>query len=410
MPSIRKSKKNLSKNKKTHKRNNKRSSRSRKLRSVVRKMSGGRVNRADGIYYIDESEITVPEYEDSKYSGPTISNNTDICNFINKSDTYNSYPSFFKNAYDKYMETKDEIYLDKIYQARLSKTDSTLRYPLVKQLKFPNGVFFRASLSLTVINNEGKGNISCKQPTQLKDGEQPNPYTYIPEFKLPSFTIKGDTIKDKVLYLYKYISALQLESILISGLHSKYGGIEGAERGESTVYNDLGKMFVGLHKEQALFYYDKVGILAVLLICKIPIEFSKDINLGSDFNQDGYMDTFFVGIIPSKFISVEIGKEIFELNDANLNTILTQTIENEKSLLYDFNKIQIESLSDRIIKCFTPKQITYFTPTQITYFTPKQIESFTPEQIESFTPEQRESFTPEQKKILKISNIEEGHY
>jgi hypothetical protein len=41
MPSIRKSKKNLSKNKKTHKRNNKRSSRSRKSRSVVRKIKGG---------------------------------------------------------------------------------------------------------------------------------------------------------------------------------------------------------------------------------------------------------------------------------------------------------------------------------------------------------------------------------
>jgi hypothetical protein len=41
MPSIRKSKKNLSKNKKTHKRNNKRSTRSRKSHSVIRKMRGG---------------------------------------------------------------------------------------------------------------------------------------------------------------------------------------------------------------------------------------------------------------------------------------------------------------------------------------------------------------------------------
>jgi len=44
MPSIRKSKKNLSKNKKTQKRNSKRSSRSRKARSVARKMRGGDYN------------------------------------------------------------------------------------------------------------------------------------------------------------------------------------------------------------------------------------------------------------------------------------------------------------------------------------------------------------------------------
>jgi len=84
MPSIRKSKKNLSKNKKTHKRKSHSNSRSRKARSVVRKMRGGDDNCNDSIK--NEETIFIVYNDDENYN--QYNNNKLIYNGLYKTTSY----------------------------------------------------------------------------------------------------------------------------------------------------------------------------------------------------------------------------------------------------------------------------------------------------------------------------------
>lgn len=329
--------KNKNKNKKSIKRNSKLSSRSKKMRSNIRKMKGGEVITESTREYFNIKDTDVELKKDNYYINSEnlyFCKNSKIFEFINFGFSFfNSYDdkegiNLFDTAFDEKDKLERDKLLNEVYTDRKTKIEKE------NLIKLPTGVFLRTP--------------KWKNQNLYKKNEL--------QFKLPFFTVK-----ENFLYLYKAVSILQLKDIYEKGLNSKYGGIAGADIFEDIQEYDRGKMYIGKSILAATDYMEDI-VLSVLIILKIPVEMSYDINLASDFSTYGSfygsMGSYFVGSIPSKFIYIIVNDKEYLLNEKNITLAIQNVIEN-----------------------------------------------LTPEQIESFTPTIINSFTPEQKKLLNARKI-----
>jgi len=360
MPVSHKSKKNLSKKRKNIKR-------SKKTRNNIRKIKGGGVIINDSIkgkyYNIIDSDVEII-YSMNKYI--YLSKNNEICEFIlnNTNSYFNSNDGSIEN-FKKAIDEKDKIkkngLLDQVFTSRKTNIEKE------KLIKLPNSVYFR---------------------TPKHDN---NSYTKCIDFILPKFYVR-----DNFLYLYKVVSRLELHNIFDNGLHSKYGGFGGADRNLDMKIYDRGKMYIGISENETDFFMDRVTS-AILIIIRIPVEMSYDINLSANFNHNGYMDTYFIGIILKEYIYIAIRNkeetEYYELTPDNIKLAIQNL--NEEYEAYEFKKEIIESLTKEQIQSFTPEFLKLFSLVQIQSFTPKQRKFFLPEQLIGLEKEQLQILKPE---------------
>jgi len=368
-----------SKHKKSLKLNSKRSFCSKKMRTSVRKMEGGGIINDNNRKYFkitDEDVVYINNVNSFVKVYNTKTNK--ICEFIDNNNSYFNLnnPKVFENfnkAINEKDKTKRDIFLDLVYNERKTQIEQE------NLIKLPNGVFLRTPLL------KGK-NINCNNS----------------KFNNSKFILQYFEIKDELLYLYKIVSILQLKDIYEIGLTSKYGGIGGLLRSIEMQQYDRGKMYVRASKSKTDFFIGEIP-LSVLIIVKIPVEMSYDINLASDFDKFGSNDIYFVGSIPSKFIKIIVDNTEYDLTLENINLAITKL---KKYHIIELQTEIIESITPEIIQNLTPEQITYFKPEQIEYFIPEQIQSLTPEQIQSLTLEQIQSFKPEQIQSFKPEQIQ----
>ena len=365
MPVSLKSKKKFSKKRKNVKR-------SKKTRNHIRKLKGGGEiikDKDTGIIYynITDSDVEINQDIYSPGNYLYLSKNDNICKFIlKKFSNFNSNNidvASFKKAIDEPDKIEKNKLLDEVFNKRKDNIEEE------NLIKLPDGVYFRTP----------------------KHDNKTYPYEKCDnlKFKLPKFDVRNN-----FLHLYKVVSILDLHNILNNGLHSKYGGIGGSNRGLDLKINDRGKMYIGTAKEKTNFFMEYVT-LGILIIIRIPVEMSYNINLSANFNEEGYLDTYFIGIILKQYIYIEIrNKEkytYYELSQESIKlAIQNLNVEYEKHV---FTKEIIESL--------TKEQIQSFAPNLLKSFSNVQIQSFTPEQREMFLPEQLQGLTPEQLQVLK---------
>jgi hypothetical protein len=378
----RKSKKNISKKRKNVKR-------IKKTRKHIRKMKGGGEIINDPIkgkyYNIIDSDVEIIKDPYSRYNDIYLSKNKAICDFIfNNYYNFNSNNEdlqFFKKAIDEKDKFEKNKLLDQVFKLRKNNIEKE------RLIKLPNSVYFR-----TPINND-ISNTNCNN---------------IVKFKLPKFDVR-----DNFLYLYKVVSRLELHNILDNGLHSKYGGVGGADRELNIKIGDRGKMYIGTSKDKTDYFMDLVTA-GILIIIIIPVEMSYNINLSANFNHNGYMDTYFIGIILKQYIYIEIrNKGItknYELTPENIKLALQNL--NETYETYSFKKEIIESLTKEQIQSFTSEFLKLFSLVQIQSFTPEQRQFFLPEQLQGLTKEQLQILKPEQNNRLSSNyfSFEKNNY
>jgi len=256
----------------------------------------------------------------------------------NKSDI-----PYFHNAIREHnVELRDAL-LDKVYLSRKADIESE------RLLHFPEDIYFRTPLLDTFYN-------------KLKFS--------VGDFKIPKFIVK-----DKFLYLYKAISLFQLPFILQNGLHSKFGGIGGADRDIDLQEWDRGKMYVGLSPNNATFFLERITC-SLLIRIKIPTSMSYDINLATSIDNSGFLDNYFIGIIEPKYISVYMTTKDhrhLEIESYYQNLMDVKTIEN-------ITKYTIENLYDYEIKNLLRDKIE-LSMNYVKYFTKTQLKSLSKEDI-----------------------------
>jgi hypothetical protein len=358
----RKSKKNLSKKRKN-------GEPSKKTHKYTRKMKGGGViinDRIKGKYYnIEKTDVIISNHP---YGGQIyLLKNEEICNFINNSSHNFNNNDDDLNDFNKAIETEDMILRDELLENVF-----TIRKKNIEKenlINLPNGVYFRTP------KNDTETLINCN-------------VDYPSKFKLPIFDVR-----ENFLYLYKVVSIMQLHMILKNSLNSKYGGIGGADRRLELQHNDRGKMYIGISKDKTDYFFDRVS-LPILIIIKIPVEMSYTINLSANFNDDGYMDTYFIGIIPKKYIKIKIGNKLYELTTGTIKSAIKNLKENYEA--YQFKKEIIEILTEEQIQSFTPEFIKLFSLEQLKMFSQEQKKMFLPTQLQNLDQEQLNIVKPEQ--------------
>lgn len=278
---------------------------SKKTRKYIKKMRGGGGIIKDpgkGEYYnVENSDVKIVMSEkenDSYYLKHKFFQKNKLCKYIKSSngelDINNVPDELFKKAQaTENIDDKNKI-LDEIYKIRKTNIEKE------KLIKLPNGVFFRTPLIYK--NNELKF-LKCSE-----------------KFKLPLFEVK-----DEFLYLYKVIPISHLEMIARNGLHSKYGGTGGLSREQEVQFHDRGKMYVSPNNKLS-FYSERIQERDVMITIKIPVEDSYTINLAANFDNNGYMDIFFIGQISNKNIEIELGEnktkyKLSVLLDPSINDI-----------------------------------------------------------------------------------------
>jgi hypothetical protein len=253
-----------------------------------RKKGGKKIIGPPSYYEIEEEDVTlkqVPGYRQLMYE---LNNTSDeICKYILNNDFFRFNGDNRQQVSDIFQEIlkmpeneERDTLMEEVYLSRKASIEKE------RLIKLPDGVFLRTPLYAHY--NYSRYD-DCKIPLNF-----------------PKFEVNAGQ-----LTMYKVIPKSHLENIRVNGLHSKYGGLSGADRSDGMKYYDRGKMYIAINEDVASGFSGWLSDYVYLKI-EIPADMSREINLTADYKQQtrigdkSYQDIYFVGVIEPRYISVKM--------------------------------------------------------------------------------------------------------